>query len=372
MTGAAGLCGGIATANLNVLHALVQLVKEVDGRLAVMSLLEQPSDRPGFLPDDVEFHAFAGKKVAFSSGLLRYITRQPLICFDHVTLALPMLPFAAAGIVKTVIFAHGSEAWKRVRMTSRLSFRFATLTLTNSDFTLRKMHQRLKRFHSVACPLGLSPEFEANREIPLPGGEVLRFEAADGESRDLGDQVLLLVARMHPGEREKGQYELLEVLPRMLERYPDVQLVFAGPGDDRKNLADAAMKKHVAHCVFLPGRVTHQQLESLYRHCFAYVMPSKQEGFGLVHLEAMNCGKPCVGCRNDGAADVIVHGETGMLVADPTDRAELTAVLTELLDAPVQAAELGRNGFQRLHEMFTAEHYQQRVKEQLQKVVTCG
>ncbi len=50
-------------------------------------------------------------------------------------------------------------------------------------------------------------------------------------------------------------------------------------------------------------------LEQLYSQCYAFVVPSKQEGFGLVHLEAMNFGKPCVGCFDDGAADVNVDGE---------------------------------------------------------------
>ena len=61
-----------------------------------------------------------------------------------------------------------------------------------------------------------------------------------------------------------------------------------------------------------------------------------QGGFGLVYLEAMNYAKPCVGCFGDGGEDVIVDGETGLLVHDPNDAQELQQVLIELLEDPAR------------------------------------
>ena len=98
-------------------------------------------------------------------------------------------------------------------------------------------------------------------------------------------------------------------------------------------------------------------------------MPSRQEGFGLVYLEAMNFAKPCLGCHDDGAEDVIVHEETGLLVRDPKDTAELIAALRRLLGHPEEAREMGRRGFERLHENFTAAHVQQRIRKQLEKIL---
>ena len=98
-------------------------------------------------------------------------------------------------------------------------------------------------------------------------------------------------------------------------------------------------------------------------------MPSKQEGFGLVYLEAMNFGKPCVGCFDDGAEDVIVHEQTGLLVRDPNDAQELLGVLRRLLSEPERARQMGSQGFARLHERFTAAHVQQRVYENIARVL---
>lgn len=369
MTGARGLCGGIASANLNVLHALMELAQERGARLTVFSFLENESDRPDFLPRWVRFIAFQGSKWWFLVNLLGAARRRPVFCFDHVRLFLPLLPLAAAGLVKTIIFAHGSEAWKRMRRTSRWSFQCASLCLTNSYFTLKKMREQISKFNGEACPLGLSPEFPLHKEVlEAPEGNV-KLKAGDGETRTLKNRVLLLVARMDRNEKEKGHRELINVMPELLKEYPDVQLVFPGPGDDRENLQELTQRKGVAPLVFLPGFVSLETLQCLYRHCYAFVMPSKQEGFGLAYLEAMNYAKPCVGCFDQGAEDVIVHSETGFLVRDPSDSQELLEVLCALLRDPERARTLGRRGFERLHERFTSRHVQARLKEQISRVL---
>lgn len=378
MTGCRGYCGGIASANLNVLHALVGLARERGAGLTVFSLLEKESDRPEFLPRWVRFRAFQGNRGLFAVNLLRETVGRPIFCFDHVRLAFPLVPFAAARVVKTVIFAHGSESWKRIRRTSLWSFRYATLCLTNSHFTLKKMLEVIGNINAAACPLGLSPDFALNGGIPrdIFDGPI-ELEAADGSTRPLGKRYFLLVARMlgprrDSDEGQKGHRSLIRILPELLPEFPDVQLVFPGPGDDRQDLRELAQKEGVASSVFLPGAVSHERLQSLYGQCYAFVMPSKQEGFGLAYLEAMNYAKPCVGCFDQGAEDVIVHGETGLLVHEPSDREELCRVLLSLLRDPESARAMGKNGFERLRECFSSRHAQERIKGQIAAILEGG
>lgn len=362
MTGASGIPGGIANFNLNKLHALVSLAQERRIELTVLSFLENNTDRPDFLPDWVNFKAFEGNKLKLSFNLLRYAIKKPLFCFDHVTLALPLLPLVVTGIVKTVIFANGSEAWRGMRQTSQFLFKHATLCLAISEFILSKMKERIPQFNGKVCLLGLSPEFPLNQELPLASSNPIEIQSTDGQKYRLGDRVLLLVARMDSAERQKGHYALLKILPILLQEYPDVQLVFPGPGEDRMNLEQLAHRLGVASSVFFPGYISVQMLESLYQHCYAFVMPSKQEGFGLVYLEAMNYGKPCVGCFDDAAEEVIVHRQTGLLVRDPKQPEQLLDVLYTLLQNPAQAKIMGRNGFERLHSYFTSQQVQERIK----------
>ena len=403
MTGAEAVSGGIATLNLNILHVLGELAEERNLALRVFSYFEQDLDRPEFLPSRVKFRGFRGNRRALVGALLRAAGSRPIMVFDHVTIALPVLPLAAIGLVKTAIFAHGSESWRYLRRTSRWSFSAATLVLTNSHFTLKKMRERIPRFNGVACPLGLSPRFKLNAAIPRsvefgvpPSGgsdrvdstanrlkaelqtedsparhiEPPRFRAVDGQVRALGDQMLLMVARMHPDEPLKGHLPLLKVWPAVAREFPQAQLVFAGAGENRAKLEQLARASGAGSSIFLTGAVTVEVLEQLYGRCYGFVMPSKQEGFGLVFLEAMNWGKPCLGCFDDGAEDVIVHQETGLLVRDPTDTPELLQVLRTLLSDPARASQMGSNGFARLHERFTTRHVQERIKQHIGGVLT--
>ena len=358
ITAAESVTGGIAEVNRNILRVVGDLHKNC--KVEILSLHENNRDRPKYLPPQVKFSGCEGNKLLFSLLLIRYSLRRSFFIFDHVTLALPVLPFAMVGILKTMIVAHGSESWQRVRPLSRWSFRTASLILANSGFTKQKMEDFRVKGNIVACPLGLSPDMRLNEEVPLIPAENLELMAADGSVSTIEDRMLLLVARIHPGEREKGHDQILEVAKELATEFPDVQFVFAGPGEDRDRLASEAKEKGVGSIVFLPGRVAQSLLEDLFQRCYAYVMPSRQEGFGLVHLEAMNFGKACLACRNDGAADVVLDEETGILVSNPDDRKELLVALRKLLLSPDRTNRLGRAGFRRLHENFTSECVQER------------
>ncbi len=372
MTGSASVPGGIAMANLNILRALTDIAVEHQLGFSVLSYLESDQSRPPWLPSGIGFRGFEGNKWHFVRNLLRASRRRSLVCFDHVTLALPLLPYTALGITQTVIFTHGSEAWKRIRRTSRWSLRVAALCLANSDYTLKRMQASLPPFRGAACPLGLSPLFVEPMEQTTKAEPPLAFEAADGVTRTLGSRYLLITARMDAHEREKGHRELIHVLPDLIREEPDVQLVCVGPGDDVLTLQQLARQHGVASSVFFPGYVSLDILQALYRHCYALVMPSRQEGFGLAYLEAMHHAKPCVGCFNQGAEDVIAHGETGLLVHDPQDAPSLLNVLKDLLACPSYAQWLGQNGYKRLQREFTARHHQARIKAHIKGLMACA
>ena len=83
---------------------------------------------------------------------------------------------------------------------------------------------------------------------------------------------------------------------------------------------------HVLFCGFLPARA----LAALWERVAVFAMPSAREGFGLVYLEAMRAGRPCIGSTSDAAGDIIVDGETGLLV-DRANRSALAEALVTLL-----------------------------------------
>lgn len=369
ISGASAVEGGVSAVNLNVLEVLVDLARESGCRSSVLSYREKNGDRPASLPPGMEFRGFGCRKLGLAAGILRYFSPRRLYLFDYLRLARPLLPLLLARQARVVIFAHGWEYWKELQRLDSVVLRSARLCLANSHFTLRKMKERMPGLRGEVCWLGLSPKFPLNREVPCGPAPPLWLEAVDGRRRRLGDRMLLMTARMERGEPLKGHSPLLRSLPRLLPRYPDLQLVLAGPGEERANLAHAAEELGMAASVFLPGHVPVEDLARLYQQAYAYVMPSLQEGFGLAYLEAMNFAKACLGCRGQGSEEVIAEGETGLLVSDPWDSEELTAALEALLAAPESTRRMGRAGFRRLHAHFTAGHFRSRLRRHLEPLL---
>lgn len=76
------------------------------------------------------------------------------------------------------------------------------------------------------------------------------------------------------------------------------------------------------------------------RRCTLFALPSRYEGLGCVYLEAMSVGKPVIGCRGQGIAEIIQHGSNGFLVGPDNDR-ELALAIAMLLRDEGQRRKLG-------------------------------
>lgn len=255
-----------------------------------------------------------------------------------------------------MVAIYGVEVWHRLSGARYRALQRATVRLTPSDCTLREARQANGDFGAVeVLPLCLE-------ERP-PEGQ------ADAALLDrAGRGYLLIVGRIVATERYKGHDQLLEVLPRLLSEAPDLRLVVAGDGDDRLRLEARAAALGLASRVLFTGFVSEATLAELYRRAAIFVMPSRGEGFGLVYLEAMRAGKPCVAARATAAAEVVADGETGLLV-DPLDTQELAAALGRLAADPELAASMGQAGRQRFEQVFTLRRFRERLWPCLDRLV---
>jgi trehalose synthase len=93
-------------------------------------------------------------------------------------------------------------------------------------------------------------------------------------------------------------------------------------------------------------------VNALQRHARVVVQKSLAEGFGLTVSEAMWKARPVVASRIGGIQDQIVHGESGLLLDDPTDLAAYGAAVTELLNDPAGATTIGERARERVRERF--------------------
>jgi glycosyltransferase involved in cell wall biosynthesis len=193
------------------------------------------------------------------------------------------------------------------------------------------------------------------------------MEAVDGSQQVLRERLILHVGRMAVRERYKGQDVLLQAMPGLLQDHPDTQLVLAGRGDDRERLLAMArdLPAEAQRRIFMPGYVEDEILGQLYQACNLFAMPSHGEGFGLVYLEAMSRGKPCLGARVDAAPYVIRDGITGLLVENPLSVEQVTRGLHYLLSDPERGLRLGQAGYDLVQSHYLFEHFCERFYKAL-------
>lgn len=151
-------------------------------------------------------------------------------------------------------------------------------------------------------------------------------------------RVLLAIARLEP---QKGLDVAVRALALVRERHPHAVLVVLGQGPERERLA--------ADGVYLLGRVP--DVAAWLRRAELLVHPARWEGFGLALLEAMLSGLPVVASKVSSIPEIVVDGETGLLVP-PDDHEALAEALLRVLDDP---RDYGANGLARARAEFSVE-----------------
>jgi glycosyltransferase involved in cell wall biosynthesis len=156
---------------------------------------------------------------------------------------------------------------------------------------------------------------------------------------------LLFVGRLN---KQKG----IELLLHALSRIPDaaIQLDVVGDGDDRESLQQLASGLGIAERVHWQGTMPQPRLVDFYRGAAALIVPSVDEGLGLVAVEAQLCETPVVAFDSGGLPDIVQHDRTGVLVHD-IDAGALAAAIVSLLERDDRGAALGAAG--RLHALAT-------------------
>lgn len=220
--------------------------------------------------------------------------------------------------------AHGIEAWDIKSAAIKTALHHADLILVVSNYTRDRLlkEQNLDPKKVTLLPNTFDPSrFQA---APKPG-YLLKQHGLKPEQL-----VILTVARLAKGDRYKGYDKILLAIPQIREVIPDIHYIIVGKGNDRSRIEQLIAQLGLQGCVTLAGFVPDEQLCDYYNLCDVFAMPSKKEGFGIVYLEALACGKPVLAGNQDGAIDALCHGELGALV-NPDDVGEITQTLIKIL-----------------------------------------
>lgn len=213
---------------------------------------------------------------------------------------------------------HGVDIWQTRTDMRRRAIEAADLVTAVSRGTRKSLlgWVDLAPDRVRILPNTVQPKFQSG---PVP--EELRERLGLGRG-----PILLTVGRLSAGERYKGHEEVFRVLPVLRAQFPDLIYLVAGDGDDRAYMEQRASELAGTTAVRFLGFVPEAELLDLYHLADLYVMPSTQEGFGIVYLEAAACGLRVVGGQGGGSADAVPNDRVGVLV-DPSDEKALAAAI---------------------------------------------
>jgi glycosyltransferase involved in cell wall biosynthesis len=173
--------------------------------------------------------------------------------------------------------------------------------------------------------------------------DVAAWRPPEGGAREHGRTILFV----HRLSEHKGSRLLPEIFRRVAERVPDARLVVAGGGPDerhvRTELAEAIRRGRAA----LMGYVPNSTVRALMHEADVLLMPSLEEGFPRVLIQAMAAGLPVVAADVGGVAEVAGERTRELLVA-PGDVEGFAARVVELLENPRLRAELAQEGAERV------------------------
>jgi len=172
--------------------------------------------------------------------------------------------------------------------------------------------------------------------------------------------IALMLGRLSRHEDYKGHREVIKTWPLVLQNMPNAELWIVGDGDLRPALESLVKAYELEAKVRFWGCVTEEVKQELLARSRCLVLPSRGEGFGLVYLEAMRLGRPCLVSTSDAGREVINPPEAGLAI-DPQSPQMIADALCKLLADNSKWKELSKCAKRRYEAMYTAKHFQERL-----------
>ena len=162
----------------------------------------------------------------------------------------------------------------------------------------------------------------------------------------------LLIGMIGALHRNKGYNYFLAAAKNIIKKHPNTKFIFIGKGHYRKELEEITRDSNLTRNVEFLGYIA--DVSAYYGIFDIFVLPSLVEGMPLCLLEAMAMGIPVVATAVDGSKELVVDGETGLLVP-PKDVNALVEAIEYLIENPGKAKKMGKAGQKRICDKYSLQ-----------------
>lgn len=352
--------GGIEKFNCSFLKALHELSVEGYVDASANSMYDTEVNEQYFAKK--RFKGFGGSRLFFVLHTIYHALKNDVLILGHINLAVVgILVKKLKPNIQLVLVAHGIEVWETQTGFKQQLLHQADMILAVSSFTKAKITEHnpmVKDERIKVFPNTIDSYFDLPKDFNRPAYLMSRYGISTN------DQVILTVTRLSSTEKYKGYDNTIALIQSINQQSNHkVHYLLCGKYDaaefERVNaLIDEYRAKDYVQLV---GFVKDAELIDHYLLADVFVMPSKKEGFGIVFIEAMACGRKVIAGNKDGSVDALKNGALGQLV-DPDDKAALMAAIEHSLEQSLETPLLLQ---EKVMDSFGFHRYKERLKKAL-------
>lgn len=252
-----------------------------------------------------------------------------------------------------LIFFHGTDLayatknkWK-IKMLRKISINSEQVIFNSKSLCNRALR--------------ILPELEKLSTVLYPCPENIFYDRSNQEAADLlksqlalnGKKIALSVSRFIEG---KGLTHLIKLMPQILKKIPHLVWVVVGDGPKKKLLFEEVQKKSLQNVIRFVGQVPHEELSKYYHLADLFILlthpdEGREEGLGMVFLEASAASLPVVAGRSGGVEETVINNKTGLIVDALQEQTVINAI-DKLANDREFARQLGKNGQMRVKQDF--------------------
>lgn len=324
--------GGIQKMTRTLAHALNQVALQNNWNFNLWSAYDANTDLlPQYLPAK-QFTGFANR-IRFTLKAFLNAPKFDIVIISHINMA---LVGRAIKIInpkcKIWVVAHGIEVWNDLSPTKKWLLKNCEKIICVSNFTKQQVvaKHHINGDKCVVLNNALDPFFNLPVAFKKPTYLIERY-GLTGKA-----PLLFTLTRLSAAEQYKGYDQVIKIIGNLKQTFPAIKYIIAGKYDqeEKARIENIMQAYNVEGHVLLTGFINESELADHFLMADVFVLPSSNEGFGIVFIEALACGLPVVCGNVDGSVDAIKNGLLGRVV-DPNNLVELENALTETLQKPL-------------------------------------
>ena len=321
--------GGIEKVSKLAGKAIHELCMENGGELSVCSMYDEPGDiDEKYFPSAI-FFGFGIDKIKFTRSCVRKGIKSDVVILSHINLLLVgYLIKLFSPNTKLMLIAHGIEVWEPLSFVRKKMLAKCDRIICVSRYTEETV-MHVNSFNNEKFTVlnnCLDPFLEKLTTTEKDAGLLARYGMTQNE------KVLMTLTRLAAKEKYKGYDQVIQSLPALLKRNPNLKYLVVGNYDEaeKSRLDEMITGLDLTDKVIFTGFVPDEELAAHFSLADIYIMPSEKEGFGIVFIEAMYYGKPVIAGNKDGSTDALLGGKLGTLI-DPNNKEELENAVNHIL-----------------------------------------